>query len=1050
MKTKNKGISIIVAVTVALSILVTFSAAASATTWTVDDNGPANFTTILAAIDAASDGDTIIVAAGTYTDDIWNSSSGIPAGYRITKSITLLGAQAGNDPAGSTDRGGETILVRTNGLPYSLYASNITIDGFTIGSSDPDTGGRLIIADNADDVTIRNCIIQNTPSASSGHGVYIYPGAENALIEYNTFYNTAWEAIASGGASDAVISHNYISQSGQHAIQWMNHAGSNNEITYNHISNITDKTAIQYWGGSGVIISHNVIVGGNTMNDGIWLDNAADGSTVSYNQISDTIYAGINVREYCTGATITYNNISSCGTGVEKHSGDATGVTVNYNSIHGNSFGVANYDSTAIDATNNWWGDASGPYHSTNPGGLGDAVSDNVLYDPWTGKVDLTPTAITAPALFAGEPDTISATIANTGTLDAASFNVSLSADGTVVDTASVASLGAGANTDVSFIWTPPGTGSYNLCVVADCDGDVNESDETNNEICETVTVPVNHVILVSQHSSASYGETTTVEVYADTTDMFQGGQFYLEYLDGCADIIDVTFDSMWPYTTKDLTTYPGAVFATFRKDPPMVSGTQHICTLTIQCNNPGYCQSDLQFKLEGEVPAGKGSKLKDDYGTSLVNIGWHDGTFTCMNLPDLVITEVYGEQQTGDDYVVHYTVENQGNAPAAAGHTATLSIGEADTPGWSWIEDQVVPVALAPEESYEGTFATVLTMTAPNDLMNVCADTGSAVMELDEDNNCMESFYPAGIEIRVVAPDECVDFQEQFTVNITVDPRNIPVYGIQYVLSFDNTVLHAEWQNEGTFLNSDGADTNMYINTIDNGAGTVSFAATRTGTTDGVIDSGTLTTIKFTAIRQGADTNLTLSDVIAANAVTGGEILPLDLIGDQVCVWANLPPVAIGESLHMYNNDGQKYICKVYFDGTASYDPDGALVNWRWSYGDGNYGTGETVDHVYQSWNWNTETGEYEPFNVSLTVTDDADPHQLDNTTYLEVIVYTAGDANADGKVNILDATIVGLEWGETTTYGTRTDKADLNNDGKVNILDAVIIGTCWGHTAW
>jgi len=64
--------------------------------------------------------------------------------------------------------------------------------------------------------------------------------------------------------------------------------------------------------------------------------------------------------------------------------------------------------------------------------------------------------------------------------------------------------------------------------------------------------------------------------------------------------------------------------------------------------------------------------------------------------------------------------------------------------------------------------------------------------------------------------------------------------------------------------------------------------------------------------------------------------------------------------------------------------------------------------------------------------------------------MVYTAGDANADGKVNILDATIVGLEWGETTIYGERTDQADLNNDGNVNILDAVIIGTCWGHTAW
>jgi hypothetical protein len=554
-----------------------------------------------------------------------------------------------------------------------------------------------------------------------------------------------------------------------------------------------------------------------------------------------------------------------------------------------------------------------------------------------------------------------------------------------------------------------------------------------------------NNVYLTPASSSASYGNTATVDIYANTADGFQGGQFYLDCGSGCANVTDITFGSIWQYTSSDLTTYPGAVFATFRKDNPMVSAAQHICTVTIRCENPAYCVEDLHFVLEDAAPAGKDSKLFDDVGVSLTDVAWNGGTFTGMNLPDLVITEVYGVQQTGNDYVVSYTVKNEGNADAAAGHTATLYID-----GTS-VEDMALQASLTPGESYTCTFATVLTMTEPNNLMKVCADTGEGVMELDETNNCMDSYYPAGIEIRVDTPDDCVDFNEQFIVNVTVDPRNIPVYGIQYLLSFDNSVLHAEWQNEGTFLSQDGAATNVYINTIDNGRGLISFAATRLGTESGVATPGTLATIKFTAIKQGANSTLNLSNAIAANN-NGGEILPLDLIPDVVCVHANMQPVAIGKSMHRYNNDGQKYLCKVHFDATESYDPDGEIVSWRWGFGDGTYGAGESLEHVYRSWKWNGSG--YDPFTVSLTVIDNSGPHELDNTTFFDVIVYTAGDANGDGRVNILDATLVGLEWSSGTVCGwdgdARADRADLNNDGNVDILDAVIVGTCWEHTAW
>jgi parallel beta-helix repeat protein len=66
----------------------------------------------------------------------------------------------------------------------------------------------------------------------------------------------------------------------------------------------------------------------------------------------------------------------------------AATTTVNWNSFNGTVFGVKNDDGTKalLDAENCWWGDATGPTHSGNPGGIGAPSSDDVDYDPWIGK----------------------------------------------------------------------------------------------------------------------------------------------------------------------------------------------------------------------------------------------------------------------------------------------------------------------------------------------------------------------------------------------------------------------------------------------------------------------------------------------------------------------------------------------------------------------------------------------------------------------------------------------------------------------------------------
>jgi hypothetical protein len=64
-----------------------------------------------------------------------------------------------------------------------------------------------------------------------------------------------------------------------------------------------------------------------------------------------------------------------------------TGISSHQNSIHGNNTnGVLTFSPLTpnqFDFTSNYWGDPSGPQHSSNPSGLGDIVSDDILFTPW-------------------------------------------------------------------------------------------------------------------------------------------------------------------------------------------------------------------------------------------------------------------------------------------------------------------------------------------------------------------------------------------------------------------------------------------------------------------------------------------------------------------------------------------------------------------------------------------------------------------------------------------------------------------------------------------
>ncbi len=110
-------------------------------------------------------------------------------------------------------------------------------------------------------------------------------------------------------------------------------------------------------------------------------------ATITGNQV------GILVKDGADLASVTGNTITSnTDGGIIIESTAGTIGVINNNTISENGYsvdaahglGLKNELTTMVDAQNNWWGDASGPYNTPyNTCGLGNAVVGNVDFMPW-------------------------------------------------------------------------------------------------------------------------------------------------------------------------------------------------------------------------------------------------------------------------------------------------------------------------------------------------------------------------------------------------------------------------------------------------------------------------------------------------------------------------------------------------------------------------------------------------------------------------------------------------------------------------------------------
>ena len=134
-----------------------------------------------------------------------------------------------------------------------------------------------------------------------------------------------------------------------------------------------------------------------------------------------------------------------------------------------------------------WSGDLTG---SNNPATIIMDANKNVTAHFAPALPDLTIKEINTPAtIYAGSPAVVTATVYNGGSSDAGSFNVTVYAGETLVETKTIASLAAGVSTNLEFTWTPAVAGEVTLKVIADVNNQIPEADETNNELTKMVTV---------------------------------------------------------------------------------------------------------------------------------------------------------------------------------------------------------------------------------------------------------------------------------------------------------------------------------------------------------------------------------------------------------------------------------------------------------------------------------------------------------------------------------------------------------------------------------
>ncbi|TDT63456.1 right-handed parallel beta-helix repeat-containing protein [Fonticella tunisiensis] len=282
------------------------------------------------AIIVAEDGYIINVQAGTYG-----------AGYNsitIGKPLTLLGPSYNSSSNTASQNSLEAAIVCPIDFGNS-QAKDITIKGFKFINSSIDASG----------------------------------AGNNLNISYNSFVksnsSSPYYAISNSRSSNGIKS------------GW--------KIEHNSIYGNDSEYGIELKNLSGLVLSNNEI--SNLSDTAVYINGVSD-STISGNTIENIGLDGLRFSEITGSIAVTDNIINKTNNGITLEGANAqnTPISIKNNSFMENRNAGVNYKGEGrLDASQNWWGDESGP-SGDKLMGEGDNVAGDVNVKPWYTDPDKT------------------------------------------------------------------------------------------------------------------------------------------------------------------------------------------------------------------------------------------------------------------------------------------------------------------------------------------------------------------------------------------------------------------------------------------------------------------------------------------------------------------------------------------------------------------------------------------------------------------------------------------------------------------------------------